>query len=49
MELNKTSKEIIGAAIEVHTILGPGMLVSAYEECLTYVKKLKDGPRRYVL
>ena len=33
-EEDKFSKEIIGAAIEVHRYLGPGLLESAYEECL---------------
>ena len=27
---------IIGAAIEVHKVLGPGLLESAYEQCLCY-------------
>jgi len=35
-EEDKLSKEIIGAAIEVHRSLGPGLLESAYEECLCY-------------
>jgi GxxExxY protein len=30
------TKEIIGAAIEVHRELGPGLLESAYEICLCY-------------
>ena len=34
MDLNKLSSTIIGEAIEVHQILGPGLLESAYEECL---------------
>jgi len=34
MEINKITEEIIGAAIEVHKALGPGLLESAYEECL---------------
>ncbi len=34
MELNEISRAIIGAAIEVHRVLGPGLLESAYEECL---------------
>ena len=28
--------KIIGLAIEVHTVLGPGLLESAYKECLFY-------------
>jgi GxxExxY protein len=36
MEINEITGEIIGAAIEVHKILGPGLLESAYEECLSY-------------
>ena len=36
------TKEIIGAAIEVHKILGPGMLESAYEECLCYELKKRN-------
>ena len=32
---NEISHEIIGAAIEVHRFLGPGLLESAYEECLS--------------
>lgn len=34
--LNRLSSTIIGAAIEVHRTLGPGLLESAYESCLHY-------------
>ena len=34
MDINYLTGEIIGAAIEVHKALGPGLLESAYEECL---------------
>jgi GxxExxY protein len=34
MDVNKITEQIIGAAIEVHPALGPGLLESAYEECL---------------
>ena len=33
---NELSNSIIGLAIEVHTALGPGLLESAYKECLYY-------------
>jgi GxxExxY protein len=32
---------VIGAAIEVHRILGPGLLESAYEECLCHEVSLR--------
>ena len=31
MNENEISRKIIGAAIEVHKVLGPGLLESAYE------------------
>ena len=33
---NALTDQIIGCAIEVHRHLGPGLLESAYEECLCY-------------
>jgi len=36
MELNEISNKIIGAAIQVHRTLGPGLLESTYEACLKY-------------
>jgi GxxExxY protein len=35
-ELNRITSQVIGAAIEVHRHLGPGLLESAYETCLAY-------------
>jgi len=36
MDENEISKKIIGAAIEVHRILGPNLLESIYEEALCH-------------
>src|ERR687885_427148 len=34
--INQITEKIIGCAIEVHRALGPGLLESAYEECVCY-------------
>ena len=34
------TEKVIGSAIEVHRVLGPGLLESAYEECLAFELKL---------
>ncbi len=41
MNFENLSGQIIGAAIEVHRNLGPGLLESAYEECLAYELRQK--------
>ncbi len=44
MDEDTLSKLIIGAAIEVHRHLGPGLLESAYEECLAHEFHLRGIP-----
>ena len=44
MQHDPPTHEIIGAALEVHRLLGPGLLESAYEECLAHelsIRKLE--------
>ena len=36
MDINMLTEKIIGCAIKVHKLIGPGLLESAYEECLVY-------------
>ncbi len=40
------TEKVIGLAIDVHRGLGPGLLESAYEECLCYELKTHDLPFR---
>jgi GxxExxY protein len=42
MTENEISTRIIGLAIEIHKVLGPGLLESAYKECL-YYKIMQSG------
>ncbi|GAB4367751.1 MAG: GxxExxY protein [Calditrichia bacterium] len=42
MDLNKLTEKIIGCAIEVHRILGPGLLESIYEKAL-YIELKSNG------
>ena len=43
-----TSK-IIGAAIEIHRILGPGLLESAYQVCMEHESKLQGIPCEHLV
>ena len=36
METNDLTREIIGAAMKVHSVLGPGLLESVYRKCLCH-------------
>ena len=48
LEKDLTDK-IIGAAIEVHRILGPGLLESAYQVCLEHESKLRNIPFEHLI
>jgi GxxExxY protein len=41
---DRLSRELIGAAIEVHRVLGPGLLESIYERCLLRELELRGIP-----
>ncbi|MCA9112328.1 MAG: GxxExxY protein, partial [Planctomycetaceae bacterium] len=42
MEESALTEQIIGAAIEVHRHLGPGLLESAYQKCLARELRLRE-------
>jgi len=44
MHVNEITEQVIGAAIEVHRELGPGLLESTYEECLARELALRQIP-----
>ena len=45
LQCSDVTDKIIAAAIEVHRNLGPGLLESAYEECLNHELQLRGIPR----
>ena len=42
MKFSELSNKVIGCAIEVHRVLGPGLLESTYEQCLAHELMLND-------
>jgi GxxExxY protein len=40
VEINQLTERVIGACIEIHKTLGPGLLESTYEECLCHELRL---------
>jgi GxxExxY protein len=42
MNINELTGAVIGASIEVHKVLGPGLLESTYEECLCHELQLRN-------
>lgn len=42
LRMNDITEKVIGACIEIHRALGPGLLESAYEECLCHELSLVD-------
>jgi GxxExxY protein len=44
VKVNEITEAVIGAAIEVHRALGPGLLESAYSQCLCYELTLRKLP-----
>ena len=44
MKVNDITEAVIGAAIEVHRVLGPGLLESPYTQCLCYELTLRKIP-----
>ncbi len=39
MDKNIITEKIIGAGIEIHKAIGPGLLESAYEECMAHERR----------
>jgi GxxExxY protein len=44
MDINQLTESVIGACIEVHRHIGPGLLESAYHQCLCHELRLREIP-----
>ena len=53
MDDNEISGAVVDAAMKIRSVLGPGLLESAYEACLKHelfhTLHLKDGIKRFVV
>jgi GxxExxY protein len=49
MDINDLTEKVIGACIEVHRNTGPGLLESAYEQCLCRELSLRGIPLQFQL
>ena len=45
-DLDRLAHDVIGAAIEVHRILGPGFLERSYQRALSIELRIRDIPHR---
>ena len=41
-ERDQLSETVIGAAVEVHRVMGPGLIESVYQKCLVYELRLRE-------
>jgi len=42
MDIELVAREVVDSAMKVHTVLGPGLLESAYKACLVYELRSED-------
>ncbi len=49
MDIEAIGKDIVHCAIKVHSTLGPGLLESAYQKCLSYEQQVNSTGQKFNL